>query len=68
VALSKLYCLYSKEKQVDCLTYAKVIEAKHLAAEERSYVFKAQVTALACLLCLKKVYKKVCLKEYYFIK
>jgi len=41
VALSKLYYLYSKEKQVDRLAYAKVIEAKRLAAKERSHAFKA---------------------------
>jgi len=68
VALSKLYCLYSKKEQVNCFTYTRVIEVKRFAAKERSYAFKAQVTALAHLLRLKKVYKKVRLKEYYLIK
>jgi len=68
VALSKLCRLYFKKEQVDCLAYAKVVEAKRLAAEERSCAFKAQVTASACLFCLEKVYKKVCLKEYRLIK
>jgi len=68
VALSKLYYLYSKEEQVDRLTYARVVEVKRLAAKERSYTFKAWVAALAHLFYLKKVYKKVHLKEYYLIK
>jgi len=68
VALSKLCRLYSKEEQVDRLAHAKVIEAKCLTAEERSRAFKAQVATSARLLYLKKVYKKVRLKEYCLIK
>jgi len=68
VALSKLYCFYSKEEQVDRLACAKVMEAKRLATKERSCAFEARITILACLLHLKRVYKKVCLKEYYFIE
>jgi len=68
MALTKLYYFYSKEKQIDYLVYAKVVEVKCLATEERSRVLKAQVTALARLLYLKKVYKNVYLKEYCFIK
>jgi len=68
VALFKLCCLYSKEKQVNRLACAKVMEVKRLVAEERGRAFKAWVAALACLLCLKKVYKKVRLKEYCLIK
>jgi len=68
VALFKLYYLYSKKKQINCLSYAKVVETEYLAAKERSYAFKAQVTTLACLFRLKKVYKKVCLKEYCLVK
>jgi len=68
VALSKLYYLYSKEEQVDYLACTKVVEAKYLTAKECSCAFKAQVAALARLLCFKKVYKKVYLKEFCFIK
>jgi len=68
VALFKLYYLCSKEEQVDCLACAKVVEIKCLTAEERSRAFEARVAALACLFRLKKVYKKVCSKEYYLIK
>ena len=68
MALFKLYCLYSKEEQIDYFTYTKVIKAKHLTAKEYSRAFKAQVTALARLFCLKKIYKKVYLKEYCLIK
>jgi len=68
VALFKLYCFYSKEEQVDRLTYTKVVEAEYLAVEERSRAFKTWVAALACLFYLKKVYKKVYLKEFCFIK
>jgi len=68
VALAKLYYFRFKEKQVDCFTYAKVVETKRLAAKERSRAFKAQVTTSACLFYFKKIYKKVYLKKYYFIK
>jgi len=68
VALFKLYYFYSEEEQVDHLTRAKVVEAKRLTAEERSCAFKARIATLAHLLCLKRVYKKVCLKEYRLIE
>jgi len=44
------------------------MEAKRLAAKERSHAFKAQVAALACLFYFKKIYKKVRLKKYCLIK
>jgi len=68
VALSKLYYLYSKEKQINRLVRAKVIKVKCLTAKECSRAFKAQVTVSARLFYLKKVYKKVRLKEYRLIK
>jgi len=68
VALFKLYCLYSKKEQVNYLACAKVVEAEYLAAKERSHAFEAWVATSACLFCLKKVYKKVRLKEYRLIK
>jgi len=68
VALAKLYYFCSKEKQIDCLTRAKVIKAKRLASKERNRAFKAQIAISAHLFHFKKVYKKIYLKEYYFIK
>jgi len=68
VALFKLYYLYSKEKQVDRLACARVMETKCLTAKKRSCTFKAWVVALAYLFRLEKVYKKVRLKKYCFIK
>jgi len=67
-ALSKLYYFYFKEEQVNCLAYTRVIEVKYLITEERSYAFEAWVAVSAYLFRLKKVYKKVRLKEYRLIK
>ena len=66
MALSKLRYFYSKKKQINCLSYAKVIEAKYLAAEERNYTFKAQIVALAYLFYFKKIYKKSLFKRVLF--
>jgi len=63
--LFKLYCLYSKEKQVDHFIYIRVIKTKHFTIEERNYIFKAQVSASIYLFYFKKIYKKIYLKEYY---
>ena len=68
MALAKLYRFHSKEKQIDRFAYAKVVEVKCLTAKEHSYAFKARIAALARLFYLKKVYKKICLKKYRFIK
>jgi len=68
VALFKLYHLYSKEEQVDHFIYAKVVETKRLATVERSHAFEAQIAILVYLFYFKKVYKKIYLKKYRFIK
>jgi len=60
VAFNKLCRLYNDKE--------RALEAKRLAYEERNYVLEACLTASAHLLCLERVYKKVCLKEYCLVK
>ena len=68
MALSELRRLRSKEEQINRLARAKVVEAERLTAEERSHAFEARIAASACLLRLKRVHKKVRLKEYRLVK